>query len=100
MVCAFHRAQHSPPNQHTHTKHNTKNNYKVRCLNEDAAGSCRTVLRPWDARTAAAPPPGPLLSDEDDAELLLHIPFDGAVKLKAVCVIGGPGGRAPTKMRL
>lgn len=88
-------AHHSTPQTNKQTK-----TQKVRCLNEDAAGSCRTVLRPWDARTTAPPPPGPLLSDSDDAELLLHIPFDGAVKLKAVCVIGGPGGRAPTKMRL
>lgn len=25
--------------------------------------------------------------------------FDGAVKLKAICVIGGSGGSAPSKMR-
>lgn len=32
-----------------------------------------------------------LESHDDDPELLLHIPFDGAVKLKAVCVVGGTG---------
>ncbi|GBF98342.1 hypothetical protein Rsub_11236 [Raphidocelis subcapitata] len=71
---------------------------QVHCLNEDVDGSCRNVFRAWDARTAA--PEVPLRSDPDDEELLLTIPFDGAVKLKAVCVIGGPDGRAPSKMRL
>ncbi|KIZ03840.1 hypothetical protein MNEG_4118 [Monoraphidium neglectum] len=70
----------------------------VRCLNEDAEGSCRNVFRPWEARTQ--PVAQPLRSDPDDEELLLTVPFDGAVKLKAVCVIGGGEGRAPAKMRL
>jgi hypothetical protein len=56
------------------------------------------VFRPWPQRTI--PLEQPLLSDEDDPELLLHVPFDGQVKLTAICVIGGPEGRAPTKLRV
>jgi len=41
-----------------------------------------------------------LRSNDDDPELLIHIPFNGAVKLKAVCVVGGEGGTSPGKMRL
>ena len=29
-----------------------------------------------------------LRSNEDDEELLIHVPFDGSVKLKAICLIG------------
>jgi hypothetical protein len=74
-------------------------NKKVRCLNEDAPGACRAVFRAWDERTAP-PAPAPLRSDPDDSELLLTIPFDGAVKLRALCIIGGAGGRAPAGVRL
>ncbi|KAF8058416.1 PITH domain-containing protein 1 [Scenedesmus sp. PABB004] len=72
----------------------------VRCLNEDVEGSCRHVFRAWAARVAPLEPPAvPLRSDPDDCELLLHIPFDGAAKLKAICIIGGAGGAAPSRMR-
>ena len=29
-----------------------------------------------------------LRSNEDDEELLIHVPFDGSVKLQAICLIG------------
>jgi hypothetical protein len=45
---------------------------QVRCLNEDAEGSCRNVFRPWEARTQ--PVAQPLRSDPDDEELLLTVP--------------------------
>ena len=48
---------------------------------------------PWDAARV-------LRSNDGDPELLLHIPFDGAVKLKALCVVGGDDDKAPGKMRL
>ncbi|GFR49844.1 hypothetical protein Agub_g11741 [Astrephomene gubernaculifera] len=75
---------------------------QVRCLNEQVVGSCRTVLRPWSDRLQPPPAPGPLRSNPDDEEqeLLLHIPFDGAVKLKAISLISaGPPGTAPARMR-
>lgn len=32
-----------------------------------------------------------LSSNDDDPELLIHIPFDGQVVLKAICIIGAHG---------
>ncbi|PNH06335.1 hypothetical protein TSOC_007289, partial [Tetrabaena socialis] len=73
----------------------------VRCLNEAVVGSCRNVLRPWHTRLQEVAVPLRSNSDEEEeAELLLHIPFDGAVKLKALSVIcRGPPGTAPSRMR-
>lgn len=71
---------------------------QVRCLNEAVAGSCRSVFKPWEHRLE---PDGPrLCSQDDDPELLLHVPFDGAVKLKAISIIGGPNGTSPDKLRV
>ncbi|KXZ43574.1 hypothetical protein GPECTOR_86g367 [Gonium pectorale] len=72
----------------------------VRCLNEALPGSCRSVLRPWHTRLQHPDPPLRSNPDEDEQELLLHIPFDGAVKLKAISVISaGPPGTAPSRMK-
>jgi hypothetical protein len=64
---------------------------RVRCLNaEGPPGAAAAVLRrAWATRTDPCPPPGPLRSADDDPELLIHIPFDGAAKIKAICIIGG-----------
>ena len=70
---------------------------QVRCLNEEAEGSCRHVFKPWHERLQVGPA---LRSDEDDPELLLHVPFDGAVKLRGITVIGGPDGAAPAKLKV
>lgn len=72
---------------------------QVRCLNEAVAGSCRNVLRPWHTRLEPVAQPLRSNPDDDEQELLLHIPFDGAVKLKAIAVIGGPGGSCPMRMK-
>ncbi|RMZ56541.1 hypothetical protein APUTEX25_001388 [Auxenochlorella protothecoides] len=71
---------------------------QVRCLNELEEGSCQAVFKPWHARLDSSGPN--LRSQEDDPELLLYVPFDGAVSLKAICVIGGPDGRGPAKLRV
>jgi len=93
----------------------------VTALNEAVQGSAVRVLRPWNQRLE---PPLPALdSNEDDPELLIHIPFDGTVKLKArllpgagghtrvcggraeqrrpqaLCIIGGADGAAPAELR-
>jgi len=38
-------------------------------------------------------------SEEDDPELLLHIPFNGSVKLTGITVVGGPDGASPAKLK-
>lgn len=42
----------------------------------------------------------PADSEEDDPELLLHVPFDGAVKLTGITVIGGADGTSPSKLKV
>ena len=61
---------------------------------------CRRVFRPWDQRLDPGSGGGPLRSDDDDCELLLHVPFAGAVKLRALTVIGGPAGASPSRLRV
>lgn len=68
------------------------------CLNEETAGSARHVFRPWHDRLSTA---GPFLrSVEDDAELLMHVPFTGAIKLKGITIIGGGEGMSPSKLKV
>lgn len=55
------------------------------------------VFRTWDKRTDFSS--GSLSSNEDDAELLLNIPFTGSLAIKAISVIGGTDGTSPSKMR-
>lgn len=45
---------------------------QVRCLNEAVAGSCRGVFKEWSKRLEPTSPP--LASNDDDPELLLHVP--------------------------
>jgi PITH domain len=59
---------------------------QVRCLNEATENSSQGVFRAWDKRLEA--PENPMESNEDDPELLLHVPFEGAAKVKALCIIG------------
>lgn len=70
----------------------------MRCLNEAEEGTCRHVFKPWDRRLSTDGPT--LRSDPDDPELLLHVPFTGAVKLQALTVIGGPDGASPDKLKV
>ncbi|PNW87136.1 hypothetical protein CHLRE_02g110450v5 [Chlamydomonas reinhardtii] len=73
---------------------------QVRCLNEASVGSCRNILRPWHTRLDAVETPLRSNEDEDEQEVLIHVPFDGSVKLKAISVIArGPPGTAPGRMR-
>ena len=65
---------------------------------EDDAAAAR-VLRPWDERRD--PLAGdPLRSDDDDPELILRVPFTSDVKLRGFVVRGGPGGRAPSAVKI
>lgn len=73
------------------------NHAAVRCLNAADPGSAPLVLRPWERRHEREPA---LDSNEDDGELLLHIPFVSDVKLQGIVVAGGPEGSSPTSMRV
>lgn len=77
---------------HTHINLQT-----VRCLNEAVENSAREIFRPWAKRLD--PSEHCLQSNDDDPELLLHIPFDGAVKLRAICIIGEDADSSPSEVR-
>ncbi len=49
-------------------------------LNEAQAGSVRGIFRPWGERLDMSLPT--LDSNDDDPELLIHVPFNGSVKIK------------------
>lgn len=55
----------------------------VRCLNEESPESGRAILKLHEDRLSAEPC---LKSQEDDPELLLHIPFTEAVVLQSISV--------------
>jgi len=35
-----------------------------------------------------------------DEQLIIHIPFTGAIKLKSIIILGGNGGQAPSKLKI
>lgn len=64
---------------------------RVTALNAAAPAAPAALFRAWSERTAPARPP--LLSDDDDPpELIVHIPFDGLVRITAIAIVGGDGG--------
>ena len=71
----------------------------VRCMNESAAGSARNCIKPYASKQAAAPF---LESNDDDPELILHIPFTEVVKIKSFALVGGgeDGGASPSHVKL
>ncbi|CAM9831259.1 unnamed protein product [Ascophyllum nodosum] len=70
---------------------------RVRCLNESAPGSVLHCLKPWDRRRDPQPR---LESEEDDPELIIFVPFTQVVKIRAISVIGGAEGSAPSEMKV
>ena len=69
----------------------------VRALNESLPGSCRLVFKPHSLR--ASPTPS-CSSNSGDPELLVHVPFSGAVHLRSMSLGGGAGGCAPARVLL
>ncbi|BDA48813.1 PITH domain-containing protein 1 [Coccomyxa sp. Obi] len=69
----------------------------IAALNEARAGSVRSVFRPWAERLDLSQPT--LDSNDDDPELLIHVPFNGSVKIKAISIIGGSDGTAPSQLK-
>jgi len=56
---------------------------KVSCLNEEVQGSGRSILKLHEERLTETPS---LQSPDDDAELILHIPFTEAVTVQSITV--------------
>lgn len=55
-------------------------------VDQSAGGNAKLIFREWHDRLNFAAPA--VQSNADDPEILIHVPFDGSVKLKAICVIG------------
>lgn len=70
----------------------------VRCLNEREPGMAKHIFKPWDRRRDESL--GVLQSDEDDAEMILIIPFINQVQLRSFVLIGGPEGTCPASVKM
>ena len=55
----------------------------VSCLNEETAGMGRSILKLHEERLSSTPY---LRSQDDDPELLLHIPFTEAVSIRTIAI--------------
>ncbi|XP_074562070.1 uncharacterized protein LOC141818484 [Curcuma longa] len=69
----------------------------VSASNESVIGSVKSVFKSWDRRLDISE--DLLESIDGDPELLVFIPFNSNVKIKSICVVGGFGGKSPSKMR-
>lgn len=95
----------------------------VRCLNEQVHGSCKTIIKHYQVReegrvlrvrrapfyeTNPSVPPlqerdttEPYMeSNEDDTEMIMHVPFSEGVRLTQLSVTGHMGGTAPSSVKL
>jgi hypothetical protein len=68
---------------------------RIRCLNEAVADSGKFAVKPWSERNNAQR----LLSDPDDGEMLLIIPFITAVHIKTITFMAW-GDWQPKKVKL
>ncbi len=64
----------------------------VRVLNASDASAASLILKPHSQRFVSTIY---LCSNEDDPELILHVPFVSQVRMQSISIIGGLGGSAP-----
>ena len=57
---------------------------------------CRRVFKPYEERQDRTKF---MDSEEDDPQVIIHIPFTCPVKIRAIVVMGGPEGAAPLRLR-
>ena len=57
----------------------------VRCLNESTLNSCQGVIKKYDQRDQEEPC---MISNDDDPEMIMHVPFTEAVKLTNISITG------------
>ncbi|GMI29902.1 hypothetical protein TrCOL_g1831 [Triparma columacea] len=69
----------------------------VRCLNEQVHGSCKTIIKHYQERDTTEPY---MESNEDDTEMIMHVPFSEGVRLTQLSVTGHMGGTAPSSVKL
>ncbi|CAF1302793.1 unnamed protein product [Rotaria magnacalcarata] len=76
--------------------HTKIDKYNLQCYNEKHDGSGKEVFRAWDERLDRSK----VVESDDDPELLFSIPFNGAVKITGLCVIGENGPSHPNTVKL
>jgi len=69
----------------------------VSCLNEKTSGSAKHVFKAFTARTDRH---CSVESPSGDPVLIFKIPFTCGVRVRAICISGGPDGRSPSKVKL
>ena len=68
----------------------------VCALNEAERGACRHVFKPFEERFDRDTY---VDSEEDDPQLIIHIPFISPVKIRSIVVLGGHDGTAPRSLK-
>ncbi|CAF2852144.1 unnamed protein product [Rotaria sp. Silwood2] len=70
--------------------------YNLQCYNEKHDGSGKEVFRAWEERLDRSK----VVESDDEQELLFSIPFNGAVKITGLCVIGENDPSHPNTVKL
>jgi hypothetical protein len=86
--------------------------YNLQCFNEKRDGSSKDIFRAWEDRLDRSKVYynyiifiiifffQKFVESDDDPELLFSIPFNGAVKLTGICVIGENEPSHPNTVKL
>lgn len=80
-----HDHDHSPPPEDTNQVQSLYQKVRtsaVRALNEETPGSAAKIIRPWNERFNIDPE----LRSDSDEQIILHVPFDGQIKLKSILI--------------
>lgn len=78
-----HDHDHSPPPENTNEVQSLYQKIRttaVRTLNETVAGSGARIIKSWDQRFVS----DPSCRSDADEQIIMHVPFDGQVKLKSI----------------
>ncbi|CAF1456646.1 unnamed protein product [Rotaria sp. Silwood1] len=70
--------------------------YNLQCYNEKHDDSGKDVFRAWEEQLDQSK----VVESDDEQELLFSIPFNGAVKITGLCVIGENGPSHPNTVKL
>eukprot|EP01108_Squamamoeba_japonica_P008660 TRINITY_DN7749_c0_g1_i1.p1 TRINITY_DN7749_c0_g1~~TRINITY_DN7749_c0_g1_i1.p1 ORF type:complete len:216 (+),score=19.52 TRINITY_DN7749_c0_g1_i1:124-771(+) len=69
----------------------------IRVFNAADEACARKVFRPYEERNARDES---LQSEEDDPELIVHVPFTSCVKIKSITICGGSSENSPKNVRV
>ncbi len=72
----------------------------VECFNEKVTNQARKVIRPFSEKLKFLTDPTIKLESDYEEVLVIRIPFNCEVRIKAICVAGAPEGFAPSKLKV